>query len=406
MHRRDALTCLLAAGALRAENWPEFRGLTAQGHSTERGLPLTWSPTENVRWRTPVAGTGWSTPSILGDRIWLTSAADGGRSLRALCLDRNSGKTLHDVEVFRLDAVTGVHKKNNPASPTPILEGERVYVHFGYFGTACLDTGGKIVWKSQTLKYQPQHGPGGSPALYKDLLIVSCDGFDAQYVAALDKNTGAVKWKTPRSRGNQAYTTPLVITVDGKDQVISPGAFKAMSYEPSTGKELWAIDYGDGFSNVPRAVYGHGLVFICSGFFQPVLFAVKPTGRGDVTKSHVVWTANRGVPLTPSPLIVGDEFYMVSDNGIASCLDAKTGKMHWQERLGGNHSASPVFADGRIYFLSEEGETTVIEPSKEFRRLAVNKIGERTLASLAISGGAIFLRGDSHLYRLELPARA
>lgn len=354
----------------------------------------------------PVAGNGWSTPAILGDRIWLTAAADGDRSLRALCLDRNSGKTLHDVEVFRLDSVTGVNKKNNPASPTPILEGDRAYVHFGFFGTACLDAGGRILWKTQKLKYQPQHGPGGSPALYQDLLIISCDGFDSQYVAALDKHSGAVKWKTARSRGNQAYTTPLIITVEGKDQVVSPGAFKAMAYEPATGKELWSIDYGEGFSNVPRAVYGHGLVYICSGFFQPVLFAVKPTGRGEVTKSHVVWTANRGIPLTPSPIIVGDEFYMVSDSGIASCLDARTGKVHWQERLGGNHSASPVFADGRIYFLSEEGETTVIEPGTQYRKLAVNRIGERTLASLAVSGGAIFLRGDSHLYRLELSSRA
>jgi outer membrane protein assembly factor BamB len=221
-----------------------------------------------------------------------------------------------------------------------------------------------------------------------------------QYVVALDKLTGKVRWKKLRE-GYQAYTTPLVVRLPAGDQVISPGAFRAVSYEPRTGKELWQVRYGDGFSNVPRPVYSNGLVFICTGFQQPSLLAVRLDGRGDVTKSHIAWTLKRGVSLTPSPLLIGDELYMVSDNGVASCVDAKTGVPHWQVRLGGNHSASPVYADGRIYFLSEEGESVVIAPGKEFKALAKNQLDGPTLASMAVSGSSIFVRSQTHLYRLS-----
>lgn len=400
MRRRTALANLLSF-PLVAEDWPQFRGPSGQGHSVESGLPLDWSATKNVRWKTAIPGTGWSSPVIAGNRIWLTSATESGNSLRLLALDAASGKIALDTEVIHIgDKGPGIHKKNSFASPTPILMGDRVYVHFGFYGTACVSTKGEILWK-QTLKYEPQHGPGGSPALFEDLLIFSCDGFDDQFVVALDAASGKVRWKTRRGKGNQAYTTPLLIDVGGRSQVISPGAHHAYAYDPKTGKELWHIEYGDGFSNVPRPVYAHGLVYICSGFFQPVLFAVRPDGSGNVTRSHVAWSHTRAVPLTPSPVVVGDELYMVSDNGIATCLDAKSGKPNWQQRIGGNHSASPVAADGRIYFLSEEGECTVIAPSKEYRELARSTIGERTLASIAVSGKALYLRGDRHLYRLE-----
>jgi outer membrane protein assembly factor BamB len=400
MRRRTVLTQLLALPAW-AEDWPQFRGPSGQGHSSEQGLPLEWSSTENVRWKTPVPGSGWSSPAISGNRVWLTTATDNGLSLRAVALDSTSGKIVTDTEVFRIrDRGPGIHAKNSFASPTAIVDRDLVYVHFGFYGTACLKTSGEVIWR-QVLKYEPQHGPGGSPALFEDLLIISCDGFDAQYVVALDTATGKVRWKTPRGKGNQAYTTPLLIEAAGRTQVISPGAHRAYSYDPRTGKEIWYIEYGDGFSNVPRAVYANGLVYICSGFFQPELFAVRPDGRGDVTRSHVAWKHSRAVPLTPSPVVVGEELYMVSDNGVGTCLDATAGKSHWQQRIGGNHSASPVYGDGRIYFLNEEGECTVISPGKEFSKLAQNAIGERTLASIAVSGKAIYLRGDRHLYRLE-----
>jgi len=383
-----------------SQDWPEFRGPTGQGHSDERGLPLVWSETKNVRWKVAIPGRGWSSPAIQGDRIWLTTATDEGKSLRAISLDRNTGAILQNVEVFRLKSLGNLNSKNSQASPTPVLEGDRVYLHFGAYGTACINQSGEIVWKTRLDYDNGQHGPGGSPVIYDNLLILSCDGQDVQYVIALDKLTGKVRWKKLRE-GYQAYTTPLVVRLPAGDQVISPGAFRAVSYEPRTGKELWQVRYGDGFSNVPRPVYGDGLVFICTGFQQPSLLAVRLDGRGDVTKSHIAWTLKRGVSLTPSPLLVGDELYMVSDNGVASCIDAKTGASHWQVRLGGNHSASPIYADGRIYFLSEEGESVVIAPGKEFKALAKNQLDGPTLASMAVSGASIFVRSQTHLYRLS-----
>jgi len=382
-----------------SQDWPEFRGPTGQGHSDERGLPLTWSETKNVRWKTAIPGKGWSSPSIHGDRIWLTTATEEGKSLRAVSIDRNTGAILQNVEVFRLKSLGQINSKNSYASPTPILDGDRVYVHFGAQGTACLNQSGEIVWKTRVEYDNGQHGSGGSPVIYDDLLIVSCDGQESQFVVAMDKATGKVRWKKFRE-GYQAYTTPLVVRLPAGDQVISPGAYRAIAYEPRTGKEIWQVRYGDGFSNVPRPVYGAGLVFICTGFQQPSLLAVRLDGRGDVTKSHIAWTLKRGVSLTPSPLLVGDELYMVSDNGIASCIDARSGAPNWQVRLGGNYSASPIYADGRIYFLSEEGESVVIAPGKEFKALAKNQLDGPTLASMAVSNGSIFVRSQTHLYRL------
>ncbi len=381
-------------------DWPEFRGPSGQGHSDERGLPMTWSETRNVRWKIAIPGKGWSSPAIQGDRIWLTTATEDGKSLRAISVNRNTGAILQNVELFRLKSSGQLHAKNSLASPTPVLEADRVYVHFGAHGTACLTQSGEVVWKTRLDYDNGQHGPGGSPVIYDNLLIVSCDGQDAQFVVALDKLTGKVRWKKFRE-GAQAYTTPLVVRLPAGDQVISPGAFRAIAYEPSTGRELWQVKYGDGFSNVPRPVSGNGLVFICTGFHQPSLLAVRLDGRGDVTKSHIAWTLRRGVSLTPSPLLVGDELYLVSDNGVASCVDAKTGNPHWQVRLSGNHSASPIYADGRIYFLSEEGESVVIAPGKQFKELAKNQLDGQMLASMAVSSGSIFVRSQTHLYRLS-----
>ena len=383
-----------------AQDWPEFRGPTGQGVSDERGLPLTWSETSNVKWKTAIPGKGWSSPAILGDRIWLTAATEDGKSLRAICVDRKTGAITQNVEVFRLKNLGPMSPKNSLASPTPVLEGDRVYLHFGAHGTACINQTGEIVWKTRLDYDNGQHGPGGSPVLYEDLLIVSCDGNDYQFVTALDKLTGKTKWKKLRE-GDQAYTTPLVVRLPAGDQVISPGAFRAVAYEPRTGREIWHLTYGDGFSNVPRPVYGNGLAFICTGFQEPSLLAVRVAGRGDVTRKEVMWTLKRGAPLTPSPLLVGEELYMVTDNGIATCVDAATGKEHWKARVGGNHSASPIYADGRIYFLSEEGESVVIAPGKEFKILAKNELNGETLASMAVSGGSIFVRSRTHLYRLS-----
>jgi outer membrane protein assembly factor BamB len=384
---------------VNAEDWPQFRGPGGQGHSSETGLPFEWSETDNVRWKIALPGLGWSSPSIEGGTIWLTTATEEGRSLRLLAVDRKSGKILKNVEVFHLEGDIPVHGKNSRASPTPVVDGDRVYVHFGSYGTACIRADGEVLWRTR-LEYYHRHGPGGSPIVYKDLLIISCDGYDIQYVVALDKRTGEIRWKKPRA-GYQAYTTPLLITVDGKDQMISPGAWRAVAYDPSTGEEIWSVRYGKGYSNVPRAVFGHGSVYICTGFDQADLLAVDPTGTGDVTETHVAWQSKRGIPLTPSPILVGDQIYFVSDNGVTTSLDAKTGKEHWRQRLGGNYSASPVYADGRMMFLSEECETTIIEPGQTYKALAKNRLEGRCLASIAVSGGALFLRTDTHLYRIE-----
>jgi outer membrane protein assembly factor BamB len=406
------LVLLLIAGTAvlgQAEDWPQFRGPTGQGHATERGLPLEWSETKNIVWKTPVPGLGWSSPVVAGGRVWLTTVVESkerrGRvsaSLRALAFDEATGREVVNVEVFRLDEAGYVNPKNSRASPTPIVDGDRVYVHFGAEGTAALSTSGEILWTTH-LRYESQHGNGGSPTLYRDLLIVNCDGNGGDaYVVALDTATGKARWKTSRRRpADQAYSTPLVITVGDRDQLVSVGAYRAAAYDPLTGQEIWRVSYGDGFSNVPRPVFGQGLVFIATGFQTPSLIAVRPDGKGDVTRTHVAWTITRGAPYTPSPLLVGNDLYYVSDTGVLSLADATSGQVLWQQRLGGNHSASPVLADGKVYFQSEEGTTTVIAPAREFRRLATNRLDGATLASMAVSNGSLFVRSHTHLYRIS-----
>ena len=277
---------ILATSGL-AEDWPEFRGPTGQGHSSEKGLPLTWSETKNVQWKTAIPGQGWSSPAIQGDRIWLTTSEDKGKSLRAICIDKKTGAITINVEVLKPRGSANLNSKNNHASPTPVVDGDRIYLHFGASGTACISQSGEILWKTSLDYDNGQHGPGGSPVVYDDLLILSCDGQDFQFVAALDKMTGKTKWKKYRDNGFQAYTTPLIIRGTNGDQVVSPGAHRAYSYDPKTGKELWHVRYGEGFSNVPRPVFKDGLVLICSGFQEPSLMAVRIDGKGDVTRSHV-----------------------------------------------------------------------------------------------------------------------
>lgn len=396
---RAAVLAFVALLSAHAEDWPDFRGPAGDGRSSETGLPLNWSEKQNVRWKTPVPGKGWSTPVVVGNEIWLTTATDGNQSLRVLCLDAAKGTILKNVEVFRLPSAVNVHEKNSGASPSVLIEGDRVYAHFGSYGIAGLRRDGTILWRSTELKYYQVHGPGGSPVLFEDLLIFSADGNDTQFVAALNKNTGKLAWRTPRPSG-MAYSTPLVIRTDKGPQVVSTGANRAWSYDPRTGKALWWVSYGEGFSNVPRPVFAYGMVFLCTGFYTPHLLAVRVDGSGDVTATHIAWRATRGVPLTPSPLIVGEFIYIVNDSGIATCFDAKIGKEIWRQRLPGTYSASPVFADGRIYFLNEAGETTVIAPGADFRKLAFNTLDGEFLASMAVSGRAFFLRSGTHLYRV------
>ncbi len=399
-----ALVAPLGAG----ENWPQFRGPDGQGHADANGLPLTWSETQNVVWKTAIPGRGWSSPVIEDDRIWLTTAADEGRSLRALCIHATTGRIIHDIEVFRLDNPPPINAKNSYASPTPIVDVGQVFVHFGTFGTACLDAqSGKILWKNRELRLDHKEGPGGSPALCGELLIMICDGIDVQYVAALDRRSGSLRWKTDRSGPvnedfdqRKAYSTPLLIDVNGQPQAVCVGADRVIAYDPATGAERWWAFF-DGYSTVPRPVHGHGLVYFSTGYNSPELWAIRADSVGNVTESGVVWRYMKQMPTNPSPILVGSEIYVVSDRGVATCLDALTGRDIWVARLGGNYSASPIHAAGRIYFFSEDGETHVVRSGTQYELLATNQLDGQFMASPAVVGQALILRTDTHLYRIE-----
>jgi outer membrane protein assembly factor BamB len=321
-----------------------------------------------------------------------------------LIVDGDTGEILRSPELFRQLSASSprIHDKNSHASPTPVVEGDRIYAHFGHQGTACLDLDGRVLWRNTSIRYQPTHGNGGSPIVAGEHLIFSCDGQSDPFIVALDKNTGEIAWKTPRDTDADktfSFSTPLLIQVGQESQVISPGSNCVVAYAPETGEEIWRVRY-EGYSVIPRPVYEHGLVYISTGYNSPVLMAIRADGRGDVTDTHVVWTARRGAPNTPSPLVVGPYLYMVSDRGVASCLDARTGDQLWQRRIDGNYSSSPLAAQGRIYFQNEEGLTTVVAAEPEYRELARNQLGERTLASFGVIDNDLLIRGQDHLYRI------
>jgi len=332
---------------------------------------------------------------------------NGGEvSLNAVCFDAATGKILWNSAVLHPEPgeVKAMHKKNTAASPTPIVSEGKIYVHFGHMGTAALDLEGKILWTQTSLKYKPVHGTGGSPAFVGGLLIFSGDGAAEPFVAGLDAASGAVRWQTPRNttaKKNFSFSTPQPVNVQGKVQVVSPGSGFVASYNPVDGKEIWKVGYGEGYSVVPRPVYAHGLLFLSSGFDAAVLYAIRPEGAvGDATADHVAWTLKKGAPHTPSVVVVEDSLFCVSDAGIASCVDALTGEVRWSERLAGNFSASPVVAEGRIYFQNETGTTHVVKAAKAFELIASNELGERTLASPAVADNALFIRGETHLFKL------
>ncbi len=415
--------------------WPQFRGPLGEGHADVDRLPLTWSETEHVAWKTPLPGRGWSSPVVGDGMVWMTTAVEieappevvkeqqAKRTDRqpivvcrrvdffALGVDLAGGKLRHKILLFSSEFPQAIHALNSYASPTPVLDHDRLYCHFGTFGTACVDTAtGKIVWTNRSIKVQHENGPGSTPVLWKDKLIVHFDGSDRQSIVAFDARSGDVAWRTPRSgemRDNpqfkKAYGTPLIVPVAGRPMLLSPAADWLYAYDPDTGKELWKMSYGRlGFSNVPRPVTGHGLIYISTSFGQTSLLAVRPAAR----RGTIEWEWTRQVPRMSSPVVVGDEIYFVSDRGIATCLDARSGKQRWVKRLGGNYSASPLAAGGRIYFFSRGNDskkctTTVIAASPHFRRLAKNVLDGSFYASPAAIEGALILRTDQALYRIE-----
>jgi outer membrane protein assembly factor BamB len=388
-------------------DWPQFRGPTGQGLSDAKNPPTEWGPDTNVAWKVEVPGRGWSSPVVAAGRVYLTTAvpAGGGHSLRALCLDARTGETVWDKEVFKQDgSAPKPHSKNSHASPTPAVDGDRLYVHFGHQGTACLNAkDGSQVWANRTLKYQPVHGNGGSLVVSGGKVFFAIDGTDRRSVVALDQVTGKVAWEAKRKQPPQpagkpfSFGTPLVIEVGGTEMVVAPGSGVVNAFDPASGKELWAVTY-DGYSVVPRPVFGHGKVYLSTGYEWPTLLAVEVASSG--TAAKVAWRFARGAPHSASPLLVGDELYLVSDNGVASCLDAKTGKVHWQERVPGAYSASPVYAGGYVYLQNEVGTTTVLKAGTKFETVATNKLGERSLASFAVDGDALLIRTEGRLYRV------
>lgn len=430
------LFVVLSCATLSANEWRQFRGPDGQGRASgAKNLPEKWSETENILWKCEVPGRGWSSPVFAGPIIWLTTAIEhplkpdelekarakklaqnplakemdvlGSVELCAIGIDAESGRVVRTIELFTLKDLEPIHQLNSFASPTPVLDGSRLYCHFGELGTACVDTEtNEIVWKKQ-LPSKHSVGPGSSPVIYKDLFIVPCDGTEQQYVIALNKATGEQIWKTkrPTMSGDlgdlhKAFSTPLVAKVKGRDQIISPGAQWVVAYDPRDGYEIWKVRYGDGFSNVPRPIVGHGMAYVCTGFMSPQLWAIQLDGNGDVSGTHVKFKIPKQVPAMASPVLVDDQLYFVSDQGVATSIDAKTGESIWTKRIAGNYSASPLFADGKIYFASHEGNTTVIRPGRTYDEIAVNELQGKLMASPAVLDESLLLRSQSHLYRV------
>ena len=371
------------------EDWPEFRGGAYVGHAVNSDVPLQWSERNNIRWKVGVAGKAWSTPAVAAGRVYVTTAVtqQNDLSLQARCYDLASGRQIWEREAFKVEN-DRIHKKNSHASPSPIYENERLFVHFGHNGTACIDArDGRLLWKQSGLPYKPVHGNGGSPLLFENQLIFSCDGAEAPFVAALNKANGRIIWKTPRNVQVSrpfSFSTPLPIEVNGKPQIIIPGSGAVIAYDPREGSEIWRFRYGEGYSVVPRPVYRSGVVYVCSGFNQANLFAIKVDGQGDVTDTHLVWSEQKTIPKESSPIIVDGQLYLNDDKGILTCFDAATGLVHYRERLDGKggYSASPVYANGHLFFHNGDGVTTVIKPGKNFKIVAENKINEFSSTSV------------------------
>ncbi|MBA62953.1 MAG: serine/threonine protein kinase [Planctomycetaceae bacterium] len=389
-------------------DWVVFRGPNGDGSSAFQNLPIEWGADNNVSWSTPIPGEGWSSPVVYKDTVYLTSAiprVDGNEKtefdLTVLAIDILNGKTAWKTNVFIQDSdAPSKHQKNSHASPTPIVHKGMLYVHFGHQGTACLSLEGKIIWKTVAIKYQPVHGNGGTPIIVNDSMVFSVDGAATTKVMALMLADGSVKWTFDRQSDAPrkfSFSTPALISVNGKQQVISPGSDVVHGLDAETGTMIWKVRY-DGYSVIPKPVYKDGLLYVSTSYNTPWIYCIDPSGAGDITDTHVKWSHQKQVPHTPSIIIVDGKLFMVSDRGIGSCLDAKTGEVIWQERIGGNFSASPILANGLIYLQSEQGDATVIEASSVFKVVAKNTFGERSLASYGVSDGALFIRTSESLY--------
>ncbi len=425
------LGCLWGIFSLQAADemdWPEFRGPRGDGTSTSTGLPVDWTETNRVTWKTAIHGRGWSSPVILGKQVWLTTATPDGHQLSALCIDRDTGAVIRDIPLFAVEKPQFVHEFNSHASPTPALADGRAFITFGASGTACIDTvSGAVLWERRDIECNHFRGAGSSPILQDGRLYLNFDGSDHQFVVALDQKTGATLWRTERSidfkdltpdgkpEGDgdyrKAFATCHILPVDGKPQLLSEGSKAIYAYEPDTGKEIWRVEERTTQAAGTRPAVGGGLVFIPTGWSVGQLLALRPGRTGEVidanteprpgTQLQLAWKSKRGVPRKPSLTFSQGLLYAIDDNGVATCWNAGTGAVLWNERIGGNYSASPLLADYHLYFFSEEGRVTVVAAGGHFKKEAENQLPGGFMASPAVSGKALFLRTRTHLYRIE-----
>lgn len=409
-----------------AENWPSFRGLTRQGISMERNLPLNWNAESNVVWKTEIPGQGWSSPVVWEDRVFVTTATDEGTKCRVICVDRKSGKIAWNKEVFE-QVPRRKESKNSYATPTAATDGRQVYAVFGDGSMVALTMDGTVVWTNRDVKFYSRHGLGASPLVYSNLVIMPFDGsnpiasagvypkvsdeeklgwqipWDKSFIAALDTKTGRRIWTAKRGMSRIAHVSPILVDDGEKDILVSGAGDRVQGFNVMTGEQLWSA-YAQGEGVTPSPVYGDGRLFASSGFEKTTLRCWQlADAKGDITTNALQWEGKKGVPTQPSPIYVKPYLYTITDGGIATCFAPDDGEIIWQERVGGNHSASPVYGDRRIYFLSEEGETTVINAGSEFKILAKNTLKEKCQASIAISQGQLFIRGEKNLYCIGTP---
>lgn len=426
----------------RGADVPQFRGVDGDGIARGTKAPLIFSDVENVAWKTDLPGKGWSSPVVSGGKLWvttaievfpteeertalLTKAGDDPKvfaqrgiakaiTLKLLKIDLASGEIEKEADLVHIDEPNPIHKTNSYASPTPVLDEGNIFCHFGTYGTYCLKQSDlSLVWERR-IPLEHGVGPGSSPFILNDLLVLICDGIDRQFVTALHKSSGEVVWLKDRPEmdapdGDQkkSFDTP-VSTIDrlGRHQLICMGSQWVVAYVPETGEELWKVRHGKGFSVVPRPVVGHGMVYLSTGFGKAELWAIRLDGSGDVTETHVVWKEKRNIPTKPSPLLVGDRIFIINDTGIATCFDAIDGTTIWTERVGGNYSASPLLVDGKIYLANHDGEVIVVQPGDKFKMIAKNIIGGQIMATPIAIEDALFIRTDTALYRFQEGTKA
>jgi len=438
-----AVAFSVATGAtVAAADWPQWRGPSGSGTTSETNLPVRWSATENVAWKAPIAGLGVSSPIVAGDRVFVTSqlgagvrqegnhprlvqggnaSAAGERALGARAA-RTDGRTIFVVEAFhradgrrlweyRLDAdgpLAGVHDKHNLASSSPVTDGQRVYAWFGTGQIVALDMTGRLVWQRHLGKeispFDVIWGHSSSPMIFEDTVILLADHEPAAYLLAVDARTGRDRWKADRGKGRMSYSTPLVVTTPTGPELIVNSSERVDAYDPRNGTPLWHFGGTNRFP-IPMPVYHDGVIYMSRGYRSSPYVAVRPGGRGDVSKTHVVWESPTGAPYISSLVYDAGLIYMATDVGAVTVVDAKTGQRTSQQRIDGIFSASPVAGDGKIYFVSETGETIVLQAGRSPTVLARNDVGERAIASPAISNGQIFIRTDDHVFAIGTSAR-